>query len=235
MGINCCEASGPRGLFNFPLHIVMQEKSGVRINYFAEGSFVLKTPAGKQLTLIQQTNYPVSGRIDFMVDLPQQENFPITLRIPEWSKRFRIAVNGEWMDTVAVNGLMLLNKTWKKGDRIVLELDMSARIERIAGAVEHIAIVRGPIVLSRDTRLGGPDISAILSPALDKGELTLKPVNTSDTSIWMQFEARFIPESYQEGAAAPISILLCDYASAGNGTVPSLFRVWLPQLLDPRK
>ena len=52
----------------------------------------------------------------------------------------------------------------------------------------------------------------------------------------MQFKASFLTESYAEGGSMPISVELCDYASAGNSNEGHpIFRVWLPQLLDPRK
>ena len=34
MGINCCVASGPRGLFTLPSTMVMQTSQGVSINFF---------------------------------------------------------------------------------------------------------------------------------------------------------------------------------------------------------
>ena len=36
MGLNCCVASGPRGLFTLPLTAVMGEKDGVSINFFVD-------------------------------------------------------------------------------------------------------------------------------------------------------------------------------------------------------
>ncbi|WP_298298028.1 beta-L-arabinofuranosidase domain-containing protein, partial [Hydrotalea sp.] len=38
MGLNCCVASGPRGLFTLPLTTVMSDKKGVQINFFVSGT-----------------------------------------------------------------------------------------------------------------------------------------------------------------------------------------------------
>jgi DUF1680 family protein len=35
MGLNCCVASGPRGLFTFPITAVMGTKGGIQVNFFA--------------------------------------------------------------------------------------------------------------------------------------------------------------------------------------------------------
>ncbi|HKG06254.1 MAG TPA: beta-L-arabinofuranosidase domain-containing protein, partial [Pedobacter sp.] len=53
MHINCCDASGPRGLFNLPAHVVMKSGDGVYMNYYAEGSYSLSTPTGKMLKIAQ--------------------------------------------------------------------------------------------------------------------------------------------------------------------------------------
>ena len=41
MGLNCCTASGPRGLFTFPLTAVMSTNEGIQVNFYAEGSYNL--------------------------------------------------------------------------------------------------------------------------------------------------------------------------------------------------
>ena len=95
----------------------------------------------------------------------------------------------------------------------------------------------GPVVLARDERLKGAALEAILTPVVNENnyiDLTLK--DHSDTGIWMVFGAKFIPESYAEYGAEPVETELCDYASAGNAmTVYPFFKVWMPQLYDPRK
>ena len=45
MGINCCVASGPRGLFTIPLTTVMQHREGASVNFFIAGEYGIKTPS----------------------------------------------------------------------------------------------------------------------------------------------------------------------------------------------
>jgi DUF1680 family protein len=235
MGLNCCEASGPRGLFNFPQHIVMKEKPGIRINYFVGGTYRIRSPKGQDMKIIQHTDYPASGRIVLETELAAQEEMTIDIRIPAWSRSSVIKVNGVKTDSMPAGSYASLRRNWKKGDTIVVELDMRGRIERSATEPQYIAIMRGPLLLSRDTRLGGPDISAMLTPVEEKGSIRLEPVSSRNNDIWLEYTARFMPESYTETAPQPLVITFCDYSSAGNGAEPSMFKVWLPQLLDPRK
>jgi hypothetical protein len=115
---------------------------------------------------------------------------------------------------------------------------MRGRVLRIGGIPENLAIVRGPIVLSRDARLGArPHVDEIIKPIIDKdGFVDLKPAGVNQDGIWMKYKSLFKIESYKEGDDRLVEITLCDYASAGNTLdVNSWFRVWLPQSIDPSK
>jgi hypothetical protein len=86
-------------------------------------------------------------------------------------------------------------------------------------------------------RLGMPDTDEPLTPVLTKdGYIDLRPVDAAAANYWVRMTASFIAESHAEGGPKPISVVLCDYASAGNTFDPaSRFRVWIPQLVDAAK
>lgn len=237
MGLNCCVASGPRGLFTLPLTTVMSDKVGVQVNFFVDGSYHLETPNGQMVEVIQQTDYPVSGNISLKLLLPKVEDLTLRVRIPAWSRQSALAVNGEPVKSVIPGQYAEIRRAWKTGDVVSLVLDMRGRVIHIGKLPENMAIVRGPIVLTRDARLGGPNVDATITPVADKeGYLNLEPAGLNKNGIWMQFKALFMPESYKEGANKPVSLLLCDFASAGNtNDESSWFRVWLPQPFDPTK
>jgi hypothetical protein len=231
MGINCCEASGPRGLFTLPSTVVMQDRNGCYINFYVDGDYELPN----RLHIQQQTDYPASG--DVRITVKSAGNHTVRLRIPEWSKKTSVWVNGELQENVQPGGYLPLQRNWKADDSIRIALDMRGRMIKTGDNGQLMAIVRGPVVLTRDVRLGGPDNDMPLNPVADKdGYINLRPVSEAKKDIWMQFSATFYPESYREGPSQPASFLLCDYASAGNtNDEASRFRVWLPRLIDPMK
>jgi DUF1680 family protein len=234
MGLNCCEASGPRALFAIPTHIVMAQQEGIRVNYFADGTFSLKSPKGNKVTVIQHTTYPVSGTVDIEVNPDKEETMEIAIRIPAWSESTSLKVNNDEVNNLHAGQYVTLKRNWKSGDKISLELDMRGRVIETGATLRSNAIMRGPIVLARDSRFEGVDLEAVLKPVTkDKSYVELVPVANAAGAL-MAFQAMFIPESYTEGAREPVKITLCDYASAGNGTVGSFFKVWTPQLLNPR-
>lgn len=236
MGLNCCVASGPRGLFTFPLTTVMNAKGGLQVNFYAAGNYNLITPGKQQLKLIQETDYPVTGRIIIKIELKKPEKMNLGLRIPEWSKKSSLAINGVAADQPIAGQNLQLDRIWKSGDLLELNLDMRGRVLTLGEYPKNKVIVRGPVVLSRDERLSALPIEAELKPLPDKeGYLDLQKAENVNAEIWMVYKARFMPESYLEKGAEPIWIDICDYASAGNAREghPS-FKVWLPQLYDPR-
>ncbi|MDB5157660.1 MAG: hypothetical protein JWR50_2367 [Mucilaginibacter sp.] len=235
MGLNCCIASGPRGLFAVPLFMVMERQEGIQVNYFADGTFRLKSPKGQTISLTQHTIYPKSGAIEIDVEMPKQEDMEIAIRIPAWSKNTQLSVNGEAVINLQPGTYVNVKRSWETGDKIALQLDMRGRVVKTGKAIQSAAIVRGPIVLARDTRFENAGIAAVLKPVADKDgyiDLTEIPDKTTDNGM-MLFKANFIPESYTEVPKGPIAITLCDYASAGNDSTNSFFAVWSAQLFHP--
>ncbi|MFD2935927.1 glycoside hydrolase family 127 protein [Spirosoma flavum] len=237
MGINCCVASGPRGLFTLPLTAVMSSKVGIQVNFFAEGVYHTQTPTGQSADVIQQTDYPVSGTITLKLAIPKAEKLTLRVRIPAWSTQSTVTINGRPVSDVTSGQYTEISRIWQAGDQVSLVLDMRGRVVHLGELPENIALVRGPIVLTRDTRLAGPNVDETISPVLDKeGYLNLKTAKLNQNGMWMQFETPFLLESHKEGDNKPVPILFCDYASAGNTLDDqSRFRVWLPQSVDPRK
>ncbi|HLO60171.1 MAG TPA: beta-L-arabinofuranosidase domain-containing protein [Bacteroidales bacterium] len=234
MGMNCCVASGPRALFLFPKAINMFYSEGVRINFFVPGTYSLIPPGGKEIKLTEVTDYPADGNVQITVSVPDEYIFKLQIRKPAWCRNISIQVNGYTFDPKDENGIISLTRVWKQGDVIVLNLDMPAEIHKLEGKPAYFAITRGPIVMARDSRLPGPNPDAIAEPVTKNGILSMTPVKSNDPSIWMQFSAEFLPESYAEEGPRPVSMVLCDYASAGNTyDERSWFRTWFPEIIDP--
>ena len=237
MGLNCCNASGPRALYTLPLTAVMEDESGIQVNFFTAGSYRLKTPNGKQIKVLQETDYPASGIIKLILEMEQPEEFSLKIRIPGWTSRMKFKVNEEDRMEGKAGSLFEIGRRWRNGDLVYLETDLRGRIHNSGAGHRHEAITWGPLVLARDGRLPGPSLESILTPVGDStGYIQLEKVSPSNQEIWMQFKAAFLPESYAEGGPEPIAVHLCDYASAGNsGEGLPFFKTWLPQFFDPRK
>ncbi|MET0244707.1 MAG: beta-L-arabinofuranosidase domain-containing protein [Flavitalea sp.] len=236
MGLNCCIASGPRGLFTLPSTIVMRSKSGAVINFFADGSYETKSPAGKKLLLTQKTSYPQNGRIGLSIDPIKRERFEIKIRIPDWCTTTKISINGN-DTTINSKGYYSITREWSKGDKVELDFEMDVKLQSINNNPEYIAFTRGPIVFARDERLGQPQLAAVLKPFFTKEDKLSSTIISEQPQIdnaWITLSVKMTPESYPEGKEQPVDVKFIDYASAGNGTTPSYFVVWLAQLVNVR-
>ena len=148
-----------------------------------------------------------------------------------------IRAGGTTITNATPGEYFMIDRKWKKGDKIEIDFEMEGKVHTMHSQPSYIAITRGPIILARDERLGGPGLEAILTPVVEGNNtinLTLK--DQDNDNFWMTFSAHFTPESYTEGGAEPVETELCDYASAGNsGNETPFFKVWMPQLINPRQ
>lgn len=236
MKLDCCNANGPRGLFKFPLTMVMADKSGIRVNFFNAGIYQVKTPNGEVAELNQKTSYPLSGNISIELKLKKEQTFTIAIRIPSWSHKNIVKVNGRLIPNIKEGKYLLIDRKWNSNDNIEIELDMRGRIEKIDGEPSYLSIVRGPIVLARDLRMTGKiDIDEIITPVMtEDGYVPLEFVQPSDSSVSMSFSIACLAGSWRIGEEAkPIKLTFINYSSAGNTfSELSRYRVWFPQLLD---
>jgi DUF1680 family protein len=236
MGLNCCTASGPRALFLLPNTIVMGELSGVRVNYFVPGSYALNSPRKQPIEISQSGDYPVSGKTILRLKISKPEQFELKIRIPEWSLKNSVKVDGLEVPNVQRGEYLTVNRLWKDSDEVTLELDMRTKIQKLDDPNDFLALIRGPLVLARDARLGGASVDESIAPITNKeGYLDLQ-VAPANSDYWITGKALFQLESYTEKGADPVYLNLCDYSSAGSTYTPeSRFRIWFQQRYDPRK
>ena len=160
VGLSCCVANGPRGLLLTPRWAVMSTKEGLVVNLYAKGSYVEKLSDGTEVRILQKTNYPVGDEINLTIHPAKTKRFTIGLRIPEWSKKTELSVNGRSI-SCDPGKYAKINRTWKNGDKMILKLDLRGRIIPAPSGSPEIAIMRGPIVLTLDNRLVEPQDTCV--------------------------------------------------------------------------
>ena len=237
VGLSCCVANGPRGLLTLPYWATMTSKKGACINFYGTLQSKLQTPSGKQLGLDMKTTYPEGGKISMQVNVDKPERFAIDLRIPAWSKRTSLTVNGVPFEGYLLPGTYAsVEREWKRGDVLELVLDMRGRVIEAPSGLDDKAIARGPIVLSFDTRLvpvrTGVSVPPMLRYEFDSSEdgyIYLQRTKGNE-AMWMTFDVPLKDEGGNKH-----TLPMCDYASAGNTWQEgNRFRVWVQQPFDFR-
>ena len=136
------------------------------VNLYAEGE-AKATVGGNEVTVVQKTRYPWSGDVKFTLNPKKAGRFDLSLRIPGWVKgkpvpsdlyryedaspaEWTIKVNGKPVSPELVDGYAGLDREWKSGDVVELQLGMPVRRVACHPAVTTneglVALERGPVV-----------------------------------------------------------------------------------------
>ena len=222
----CCACIGSAGTGLIPAASALLSPDGVVMNLYLPGTVATQTPDGAPLELEIQTEYPKDGAVSLTVATNEEKPFTIALRIPAWSRRTVLAVNGQ-LQSAEPGTYRELRRVWHSGDRIDLYLDM--RTEILTPPEEplpdensryHMALRRGPLILARDSRLTGDIRTPVHFKETEKGYADVRLADAPDFPVNFSFAAK-----QTDGTELP----LVDYASAGRTfDANSLVCAWMP-------
>lgn len=165
-GTACCPSNISRLVASVGDYIYAKNESGIWVNLFIanETEFNL---SGEKVGIEMKTNFPWEGKVELVVNPITSKRFTVNLRIPGWiqenpvpgklysflqeeNTNFTLLVNGEKATFRQENGYALLDREWKKGDRITYELPLEIRQlqsrPEVLANTDRIAIQRGPLV-----------------------------------------------------------------------------------------
>ena len=146
----CCPTNVVRVLPSLPGYVYAQDGEQLFVNLYVAGKGNVKLN-DRKIALTQETKYPWDGNVSLAVLPETPGEFTVNLRIPAWCAAPSLNVNGEPVEKLDIEkGYAKLNRSWKSGDVIELNLPMEVqRIEahpRVAADAGRVAIQRGPVV-----------------------------------------------------------------------------------------
>lgn len=165
-GTACCPANIARLIASLGDYIYASSDRVVRVNLFVGSQ--AKIVVGKtHVDFSQTTQYPWEGRVVMNVNPTKKTKFALQVRIPGWAqgeavpgglysfedksvKPFTLSVNGTSAKYTMEKGYAVIDREWKKGD--VVELDIPMDVRRVVARTEvkqdddRIALQRGPLV-----------------------------------------------------------------------------------------
>jgi DUF1680 family protein len=234
MHINCCNANGPRAFMMLPRFAVMGAQNEIFINMYGQNKSVIPINQKNKVGINQISDYPVSDKIEIIINPEKPESFTIAFRIPSWSENTVITVNGTEVSGTTAGTFKEITRVWNKADKVVLKMDLTGRLVTMNG---QQAIVRGPVVLARDTRFGDGFIYESAVVREKNGRVDLLPSLKKPANVWMSFTTPLVLGTDLEGEFRnPKQVNFCDFASAGNTWgEDSRYIVWIPQTLNVMK
>jgi DUF1680 family protein len=164
----CCPSNLVRLVPSIPGYVYAASREAIYVNLYVAGSGEVACADGK-VRLTQETRYPWDGAVTLTVEPQQPATFDLNLRIPAWCKGAKLSVNGQPIEKLDLTkGYARLNRQWKAGDAIQLDLPMEIRRmeahPKVAANVGRVAVQRGPIVYCFEAVDNKEDVRNILLP-----------------------------------------------------------------------
>jgi len=169
----CCVGNIPRTLLMIPTWTYVKDGSGIYVNLFIGSTITVEKVAGTDVEMIQDTDYPWSGKVSVTLNPRQQKEFTIYVRVPDRTTSLlykpvpevkglkSLSVNGKPFKQEIINGYAVIRRLWKAGDRIDFELPMEIQTitpdERITADRGKIALRYGPLIYNVE-KADQPDI-----------------------------------------------------------------------------
>lgn len=114
---SCCPPNVTRFIASIGDFVYNYDDDTIYVNQYMDSTAKLG-----ELTLVQKTDYPFDGRIEFTLTGGDRK---VALRIPGWCRVWSVGKNGASVDAHIEHGYAYVDA--KDGDKILLELRISAR------------------------------------------------------------------------------------------------------------
>ena len=145
----CCPPNLERTFASLPGYFYSTSDEGVYVHLYDNS--VMNTRLKDGAVKIQQTtNYPWEGAVKIAVSPTAAQEFALHVRIPGWSAKNTVKVNGEVVSDVRPGTYLQIKRRWSAGDTVELSFDMTTRLLKANPAVNEdrgrVAFQRGPVV-----------------------------------------------------------------------------------------
>ena len=235
---NCCAPNVTRTIPEVSNYAYSLSKEGLYVNLYGSNNLNTTTKDGAAIQLHQQTNYPWDGAITITIDKAPKEDYALFLRIPGWSNGATILVNNQKVESNVISGSYVsLNRKWKKGDVIALNIPMPVQLIEANPLVEEtknqLAVKRGPLVYCLESDGISKEASINNIVLNTNSDFKIEPIQKSNRSLIAITTEGFLDNnSWNKKLYQPLNqskekifLRLVPYFSWGNGTAKEM-SVW---------
>jgi len=159
----CCTGTGVEEYGKLNDSIYWHDDRGLYVNLFIPSELNWQT---KGLRVKQETRFPDEGGTSLTITADKPVQMAIRLRVPVWTKAPRVKLNGRGLEGSAEPGsYFTLDRAWKTGDRVELEMPMHLSVEAMPDDLKTQAFLYGPLVLAGDLGDQGITDPMIIGPS----------------------------------------------------------------------
>ncbi|MEO2084971.1 MAG: hypothetical protein ABGW65_05545, partial [Marinoscillum sp.] len=143
--------------------------------------------------------------------------------------KWKLSINGVQINAKTENGFVTIDRIWNVGDKVILDLPMTVRINKTINKVKEnknrVAITRGPLVyVAEGIDNSGPVQEFYIEDMIDNNKIKIKKINTGilKNVISVIFPAKKINNKIEETFLKMIPYY------AWNNRQNSSMIVWIP-------
>jgi len=165
-GTACCPSNISRLVASVGDYIYAKTDNSVWVNLFigSKSNFHIDNV---EVPIEMTTNYPLDGLVNITMNPVKKVKYSLNLRLPGWAKedpvpgdlytfkdqskeKFNVLLNDKSVNFKEKNGYVIIDREWKKGDKIQYTLPMEVKRvvsrDEVLANKDRIAIQRGPLV-----------------------------------------------------------------------------------------
>ena len=240
--VACCPPNVMRTFAALDHYFATRDGSGLQIHLYGPARIAADLAAGSVAVRMEST-YPWDGKVRLTIEDPGAAPWTLSLRVPAWCKGASATVDGRAVGTLGAGGYLRIERAWKPGGVVELDLPMPARLTEAHPRIEStrgcVAIERGPLVYCLETA-DNPDghvadleidtaapLESVWAPDRLGGVVLVKATGWAvDTRPWAN-------QLYREVGAPPaarrrVALTAVPYYAWANRE-PGAMRIWIPR------
>ena len=153
-GHRCCQHNAGHAWPYFVRHLwYAAPGDGLAACLYGPCEVRARVAGGAEARIVETTRYPFEEKISLSVSMDRPVRFPLYLRIPGWCRAARLRLDGGDAGGPFPAGKMVrIEREWKTGDRVELELPMEVRLRVWTENRGTVSVDRGPLTYSLEIR-----------------------------------------------------------------------------------
>lgn len=183
----CCVCSAMDGYTRHSEYIYAHSDSRLYVNLFIASELDWYE---KGISVRQETQFPYEDFTFLKFECKRKTEMCLMIRNPYWlSEPMTLKVNGELQIPISSEGYYSINRIWKTGDIVEINLPMDTRTECMPDDKNKIALFRGPVLLAGifEDEIAAALIEENKAPAIvPKNTPTNQWLKTTDKPLFFQ-------------------------------------------------
>lgn len=154
----CCTMHGLWSYADIVNFMAAMDEKNLWFNFYTPAEFDVN---GAKFSI--NTDYPQDSVIEILCETGTSDALVTHLRIPHWADNFSVTLNGKKVNGQKSGGDFRFAHTWKKGDKLILELPLALRVvdqrgndllkrRTLGNDIYQASFFYGPLLLGADTK-----------------------------------------------------------------------------------